>query len=247
MTSLQSYFATLAAELSIELEITLIRVDNARTVRGSFDASVFGTLSPDESSSRWMETSSSSDVSLSVPHRSIDGSLRNRQLDRARLEPPYHGPILYCTERWLQELPMDGPHHDELPTNSTRVRSFDDEVRAEESDNEDDIPVLQGCRYVTDEKHPLANLAQLSRGGSKICEDESANSLDCTSSEDSREDKSTFIQQEDGATQCSNEMRCLSKNNAKSQKKVGTKCKKEKYVAFEVAASTWLDRKQSFE
>eukprot|EP00526_Cylindrotheca_closterium_P015724 CAMPEP_0113638682 /NCGR_PEP_ID=MMETSP0017_2-20120614/20274_1 /TAXON_ID=2856 /ORGANISM="Cylindrotheca closterium" /LENGTH=260 /DNA_ID=CAMNT_0000549821 /DNA_START=217 /DNA_END=999 /DNA_ORIENTATION=- /assembly_acc=CAM_ASM_000147 len=258
-TPLQCYFAALATKLNIDIQSTIIQQDNARTIKGSFDDSVF-EIHPDESMiSRWMETSSSSDVTLSVPGRrnSIEMS---QQLGEVRTETSYQDPRMDATERWLLELPLEGQglglHHDEIPTSAQRVRSFDDEIRTEsfedENDTDEDIPLLRGCRFGTDEKYPASNLLALDRD----CLWEKLSPTPLNWSEDSREDTSTPLDMQkvasvkrENLSTCKNHMEDATTKTVDSHHSVIRLRQKGHFSAFgeDQASPMVLDRKASFE
>ncbi|CAJ1954709.1 unnamed protein product [Cylindrotheca closterium] len=264
--SLQSYFRALATELNVDLERTTIHPDNARTIKGSFDDSVF-ECQPDESTSRWMESSSSSDVSLSVPGRR--SSIDNLQpFDDIRATTICQQPVIGNTERWLRELPMEsqeqGLPHDEIPTSAQRVRSFDDELRTDsfeaDSDTDDDIPFLNGYRFGTDEKHPASNLLALNREGliqypPMLCEIDNPKYLIHWNDEDSREDTSSnpsmqnvaFVKQENLLT-CKSDVDHIASKTSRPHSR-NRKSQKGHAAAFEPGLASWmsLDRKASFE
>ncbi|KAL3939171.1 MAG: hypothetical protein SGBAC_006060 [Bacillariaceae sp.] len=261
-TPLQSYFVALATELNIDLQSTKIQPDNARTIKGSFDESVFGSQT-EESTSRWMESSSSSDVSLSVPGRRSSIGRCQQQLrgDLRTIKPAYQEPVMDATERWLRELPMEGQPMlmlDESPMSAQRVSSFDDEIRTDsfddDSDLDDDIPLLKLCRFGSDEIYPVSSLFSLNwvvglNPHSRLVEND--NPLTMVWSEDSREDTSTSPNMQKVASversNCKNDTERVktgsSHDSGKSEKQKGS------FAAFEQdqGSSMWIDRKASFE
>jgi hypothetical protein len=96
-----------------------------------------------------MESSSSSDFSLSVPWRSPDVLVGSEDFLRH--------PSMDTTERWLRELPVlesNRSRIDGSPRSPHRVKSFENVNDIFESDADEDMPLLKGCRFDGSPKTP---------------------------------------------------------------------------------------------
>lgn len=177
---LHSYLSQLAEQGHVECETLTIAVDNAHcplqivdntcdSISRSRSAIVSSNSSADL---RWMamESSSSSDFSLSVPSRSLDDM---EYTNSQRGTPPkriiFHHVSIDSTERWLRELPCESstPKTTGSPHEPRRLKSFDDDDSDFSDDDEEDLPLLKQCPYGEKEKHPtgMAKLRLLNRGG----------------------------------------------------------------------------------
>jgi hypothetical protein len=171
---LRSYLIVLAEERHVDCEKLTIAVDNAHCMLKidddrftKFPGSVSAHSYSEDSSSRWMESSSSSDFSLSVPWRSPDIVVGSEEGHRKNF---LRHPSMDTTERWLRELPVlegNGSKIDGSPRSPHRVKSFEDHDDDDtfNSDTDEDMPLLKGCRFGKDEKHPIAKLGRFDRGG----------------------------------------------------------------------------------
>jgi hypothetical protein len=172
MSLLHSYLINLAEDRQVDFEKLTIAVDNAHCMLKidddrftKFSGSVSASSNSEDSCSRWMESSSSSDFSLSVPWRSPDTLVGSETGQRKNF---LRHPSMDSTERWLRELPVlesNRSRIDESPRSPHRVKSFEDFDDIFESDTDEDMPLLKECRFGKDEKHPMAKLRRLDRGG----------------------------------------------------------------------------------
>eukprot|EP00980_Cylindrotheca_fusiformis_P002474 scaffold584_cov132-Cylindrotheca_fusiformis.AAC.27 len=193
-SSLHFYLIQLAEERNIDCKNLKIEVDNACSRRrmevGHISSSSFYS---DDSSSRWTESSSSLDYTLRIPQRSLDFQ-DDSEYDQSPVistEPCLQGQLetddLSFPQRSLDF--QDDSKNDQPPSISTKPclqeqpETDDRSPRAQASslishaeknlDDEDGdcddipekMPLLSGCRYGKDEKHPTAALVALKELG----------------------------------------------------------------------------------